>query len=69
MNRVLSIFEDENGTLSFIRMIGAVFALSFIVQWQKAIWIGGDMPGVEELVTMLATFGFKIIQKPFEKPK
>lgn len=69
MNKLLSIIQDENGQLSMIRVMGVVFCLSFIVEWQKYVWMGGEPPDINTLIATMATFGFKIIQKPFEKPK
>lgn len=68
MNKLLSIIEDDNGSLSMMRVMGIVFALSFIVEWQRSVWMGVPYtPDWGTLTATLSMFGFKVIQKPMEK--
>ncbi len=70
MNRLLTIIEDDNGNLSMMRVMGIIFAISFVVEWQRSVWLGSPyVPDWGTLVATLGMFGFKVIQKPFEKPK
>jgi len=70
MNKLLSVIQDENGQISTMRCVGIIFAISFIVEWQRAVWTGIDYnPDWGTLTATLATFGFKVIQKPFERPR
>ncbi len=70
MGKLLSLLEDENGTISMMRVMGVIFALSFIVEWQRAIWLGQVYtPDWNTVIMTLGTFGFKVVQKPFEKAK
>jgi len=66
-NKWLNIIQDEQGNVSMIRIMGVIFAISFVVQWQRSVWLGVDGPGIEELIATLGAFGFKVLQKPFEK--
>lgn len=70
MNRLLSIIEDDNGNLSMMRCMGIIFAVSFVVEWQRAVWMGlSYVPDWGTLTATLGMFGFKVIQKPMEKQK
>ncbi len=67
MNKLLSLIQDENGQLSMMRMMALLFVLSYIVEQQKYVWLGGAAPDLQSLILALGSIGFKIIQKPFEK--
>lgn len=77
MNRLLSILQDENGQLSTMRVGLLIIVLCFATEWQYAIWSGavtqpaegltGYVPDVKTLVAIFGAFGFKTLQKPFER--
>ncbi len=67
MSKILSLFQDENGQLSMIRMLTLFFVLNYIVKDQGAFWTGSVGPDLQTLTMALGAIGFKLIQKPFEK--
>lgn len=67
MSKFLTLIQDENGQLSMMRMMALLFVLSYIVEQQKYIWLGGAQPELQSLIMALGAIGFKVLQKPFEK--
>ena len=64
---ILSFLQDENGQLSMTRMLAFMMVMSYIAQDIGAAFWGMTEPDLQSLIATLASMGFKIIQKPFEK--
>lgn len=69
MKKLLSLIEDENGQISIVRAMALIFVISYVIEQQKHVWMGGAAPDFQSLLVTLGSIGFKVIQKPFEKKK
>jgi len=66
--KILSFLQDENGQLSMMRMLAFMMVISYIAQDIGASFFGMDKPDLQSLIATLTAIGFKLVQKPFEKP-
>lgn len=65
----ISFLQDENGQLSMMRILAFMMTVSYIAQDIGAAFYGISEPDLQSLIATLTAIGFKIVQKPFEKPK
>lgn len=70
MKALFEIFQDSDGSVSFMRVVGFLVVLSVVAKnFILSIKSGASLQFTnDELVVIGIIFGAKVAQKPFEKP-
>lgn len=60
----LEFLQESNGQLSSARLFALLICLSFIVDYQRVIWTGGQFnPSATVIGVVLGAMGLKVAQK------
>ncbi|HQT90407.1 MAG TPA: hypothetical protein PL001_00065 [Candidatus Kryptobacter bacterium] len=56
MSKLLEFFQGRNGRLSSKRLFMLLIAVSFVLDWQHAVWTVGSFHPAAALLTFVAGF-------------
>ena len=66
--KIMEFFQEENGSLSSVRLFNFAIIASAIIDWQRAVWTTGKWsPDYQVIALVFGVLGLKVWQKHSEE--